>query len=167
MNATTTDALIVLLVQRLANVMTSSSIVDWATDALEAGVETPSLVILAGLDRTSSVFETEPWLDKTLAELGVRPLSPADLRRAYVGVVSRALLEGRITSSEALDNVHQDAVSPLHHPPDLASWCYVWEHLSPVDFTELSGASRDAEARRLAAEWARHPGLSEERRENR
>lgn len=160
MNTTTADDLIVLLVQRVANVASSASIVDWATNALVAGEETPSLVVLAGLDRGSSVFETTPWLDRALVELNVHPLAPADLRRAYVGVVSRAFLDGRITLQEALDNIHQDAVSPLGHPPDLASWCYVWEGLNPRDFSPLTGANLDAEARKLAAEWARHTGLS-------
>ena len=160
MHATTADALIHLLAARLDNRVTSASIVDWATDAMLAGDEKPSLVILAGLDRNASVFEIIPWLDKTLAEFSVAPLPPADVRRAYVGVISRALLAGRITPGEALDSVHQNAVSPLGHPPDLAPWCYVWERLNPVDFSELSGTDRDVEARRLAIEWASHPGLS-------
>jgi len=77
-----------------------------------------------------------------------------------VGVVSRALMAGRITSEEALDRIHQDVVSPLGHPADLAAWCFVWEGLGPMDYRRLTPADIDVEARRLAAEWARHGGLS-------
>lgn len=156
----TEDALIDLLVQRMAARVTAAAIVDWATDALVAGEDTPSLVILAGLDRAASVFEITPWLDKAISELKVVQPPAADLRRALVGVVSRALMAGRITSEEALDRIHQDVVSPLGHPADLAAWCFVWEGLGPMDYRRLTPADIDVETRRLAAEWARYGGLS-------
>jgi hypothetical protein len=46
-------------------------VVEWATHALVAGEDTPSLAVLAGLDRKLSLFEITPWLDKTIAELQV------------------------------------------------------------------------------------------------
>ena len=159
MIAATEDALTELLVQRLHARVTSAMIVDWATDALRNGEDTPSLAILAGLDRTSSVYETMPWLDKALSELNVVPPPPAELRRAFVAVVSRALMAGRITSEQALDRIHEDVVTPLGHPADLMAWCYVWEGLGPTDFRELTPADVDVEARKLAAAWARHAGL--------
>lgn len=159
MNPAIEDAVIELLIQRMAATVTSASIVDWATDALVAGEDTPSLVILAGLDRASSVFETTPWLDKALAELNVLPPAPDELRRAYVGVVSRALMAGRLNSEQALESIHRQVVTPLGHPSDLSAWCYVWEGLGPTDFRELTSGDIDVEARRLAAEWVRHAGL--------
>ena len=160
MNAALEDALIDVLVQRLAGTVTAASIVDWATDALVAGEDTPSLVVLAGLDRHGSVFDVTPRLDTALTELGVRPFAPADLRRAYVGMVSRAVMAGRVTSREALDRIHQHAVTPLGHPPDLSAWCFVWEGLAPTDYRELGPADIEVEARRLAETWTLHPGLS-------
>ena len=62
------DALVTLLVHRLANRASPSSVVDWAVDALVAGEDTPSLVMLAGLERHSSIFETAPLLDKAIGE---------------------------------------------------------------------------------------------------
>jgi hypothetical protein len=153
------DALIDLLLQRLETTANAAAMVDWATDALVAGADTPALGILAGLDRNTSVFEAAPWLDKSLAELKVPPPSPVQLRRAFVGAVSRALMAGKITSDAALDRIHQHAVTPLGHPHDLAAWCYVWERLAPTDFRELTPADVDREARELAAKWARQPGL--------
>ena len=159
MNRVLEDSLIDLLVRLTETAVTADSIVDWATDALMAGEDTPSLIILAGLPQDCSLFEATPYLDKTLAELGIVVPPPTELRRAYVGTVSRALLAGRITSDDALDSIHRRAVSPLGHPSDLAAWCFVWERLDPTDFRELPPSDVELEARRLAATWAGHPGL--------
>jgi hypothetical protein len=75
-------------------------------------------------------------------------------------MVSRALMAGRVTSRQALDNFHQHAVTPLGHPSDLSAWCFVWEGLAPADYRELTPNDVDVEARRLAAAWAGHPGLT-------
>jgi hypothetical protein len=159
MNRAIEDALIELLVQRSETRARAADLVDWATVALVAGEDTPALVTLAGLDRDASVFEAMPWLDKTLTELGLDPMPDSDLRRAFVGAVSRSLLDGRINAEQALDQVHKHAVSPLGHPDDLAAWCFVWERLSPGDFRTLSPTQVDVEARRLAAEWGSRSGL--------
>jgi hypothetical protein len=159
MNRAIEDALIELLVRHLATRATASDMVDWATVALVAGEDTPALVILAGLDRHASVFEAMPWFEKVLSELDLAPLPDDDLRRAFVGAVSRSLLDGRINPEQALDQVHEHAVSPLGHPDDLSAWCFVWERLSPGDFHSLSPTEVDVEARRLAGEWAIRTGL--------
>jgi hypothetical protein len=160
MNSVVEDSLIDLLVDRLDGRASSAAMVAWATAALVAGEDTPSLVVLAGLDGNTSVFETTPWLDKALLELNVGSPPPADLRRAFVGMVSRALLAGRMTAPEALDRIHQRAVSPLEHPDDLKAWCFVWENLHPEDYRTLAPNDVEREAGRLAAEWANHRGLT-------
>ena len=159
MNRAIEDALIELRVRHLATRATASDMVDWATAALVAGEDSPALVILAGLDRDASVFEAMPWFEKALSELGLAPVPDDDLRRAFVGSMSRSLLDGRINAEQALDQVHEHAVSPLGHPGDLSAWCFVWERLSPTDFRTLSPADVDAEARRLAGAWAGRSGL--------
>jgi hypothetical protein len=165
MNRAIEDSLIELLVNHLATRATAADMVDWATSGLVAGEDTPALVILSGLDRNSSVFEVMPWFDKALSELGIAHSPPEEIRRAFVGAVSRSLLDGRITADRALDQVHEHAVSPLGHPDDLSAWCFVWERLRPGDFHSLSPAEVDAEARGLAVEWARRSGLPTKFRE--
>ena len=164
MNRAIEDALIELLVQQVETRATAADMVDWATAALVAGEDTASLVIRAGLDRSASVFEAKPWFDKALSELDLAPLPNHDLRRAFVGAVSRSLLGGRINAEQALDQVHKHAVSPLGHPGDLSAWCFVWERLRPGDFRTLSPTEVDVEARRLAAEWVGRSGLPIKRR---
>lgn len=159
MNRAIEDALIELRVRHLETRATASDMVDWATAALVSGEDSPALVILAGLDRDASVFEAIPWFDKALSELDLAPLPDDELRRAFVGLMSRSLLDGRINAEQALDQVHEHAVSPLGHPDDLSAWCFVWERLGPGDFRNLSPTEVDIEARRLAAEWAGRSGL--------
>ncbi|HZI26616.1 MAG TPA: hypothetical protein VFD64_00585 [Gemmatimonadaceae bacterium] len=160
MNRAIEDALIELLVSRLATRATAADMVDWATAALVAGEASPSLDFLAGLDGSASVFDAMPWFEKALSELGIAQPPDHELRRAFVGVVSRSLLDGRISPDQALDQVHEHAVSPLGHPDDLSAWCFVWERLGPGDYRSLPPAEVKGEAHRLAAEWASRPGLS-------
>ena len=149
------DSLVDLLVRQLDSAVTAADMVDWATAALSAGLDTPALVVLAGLPRRSSLFEAEPWFERALAELGVELPLPDDLRRAYVGVVSRAVLARTCPSDTALDLIHRHAVNPLAHPADLAPWCYVWEGLAPSDFRTLNAAGVEHETQTLASDWAR------------
>lgn len=150
------DSLVDLLVQQLDGTASAAVMVDWATSALDEGLDTPALVILAGLPRASSRFDAEAWLAKALAELNVGTLPPDVLRRAYVGVVSRAILARTTTTPDALDLIHRRAVSPLSHPSDLQPWCYVWEGLAPSDFHALDVAGIEHETRILASKWSQH-----------
>jgi hypothetical protein len=77
-----------------------------------------------------------------------------ELRRAYVGTVSRALLAGRLEAEPALERIHRSVVSPLGHPPDLSPWCYAWEGLDDGDYRTLSAPEVTVVARRLASGWA-------------
>lgn len=81
----------------------------WATRALEIGVETESLILLAGLPADCSVYEAGPLLERGLTDLNLTVPSPEGLRRAYVGMVSRAILAGSV---DAANSVSWSAVRP-------------------------------------------------------
>lgn len=151
------DRLLDLLVRRVDGPVPGAELVDWATSALEEGVESESLVMLAGLARNSSMYEAVPLLDRGMAELKLKVPGAESLRRAYVGAVSRAILAGGIPADQALDLIHRRAVTPLGHPPDLAPWCFVWEGLHPDDYRTLDPIQQEKEARRLAETWAAYP----------
>jgi len=162
MNPELMDGLIDVLARRLSPGTDGESPVGWASDALAEGLDTPALVILAGLQKDSPRYDTVPWLDKVMAELDLQ-LPPADdLLRAYVSVVSRAFLAGRISADQALTRIHEHAVGPLGHPADLAPWCAVWEGLGPEpgDYRPLGPPEIELQARRLAAQWAARPRLA-------
>jgi hypothetical protein len=151
------DRLLDLLVRRMDGTIPGAELVDWATSALEEGVESESLVILAGLARNCSMYEAVSLLDRGLTELKLKVPAAEALRRAYVGAVSRAILAGGISADQALDRIHRRVVTPLGHPPDLAPWCFVWEGLHPDDYRTLDPIQQEAEARRLAEAWASYP----------
>ena len=150
------DVLMDLLVRRLDGAVTAGQLVDWATDTLVSGLETESLILLAGLPRDSAVYDAGALLDRSLAELDISVPNTETLRRVYVGVISRALLDRRLTSRDALDHIHERAVGPLGHPPDLTRWCLLWEGLQPDDYRSLDDEEVEAEARRLASAWAHY-----------
>jgi hypothetical protein len=150
------DGLLDLLVRRLEDQVAGAQLVDWAVEAVQQGVEADALILLAGLSRDCSIYEAGPLLDRGLAELDVLVPDPETLRRAYVGAVSRFLLEGRVATDLALDRIHRWAVTPLNHPPDLAPWCFLWEGLHPTSYESLDPDQVAAEASRLASLWVRH-----------
>jgi hypothetical protein len=156
MNDELSDAVIVLLVARIDSALSGARLVEWATAALEQGLDTPALVWLAGLPPSCSVWEASPLLDRALEELGVTPLpDAADLRRAYVGAMSRQLLAERVSAGVALERIHQFAVSPLNHPPDLTSWCFAWEGLDDSrEYRSMTKSESADRARELATVWA-------------
>ena len=121
MNAALQDALLEILVVRMDGAPTGASLVDWATRALAEGLDSESLVYLAGLPGDCSVFDAGPLLDRSLAELGQVVPPAAELRRAYVGAVSRALLGGTIDVESALDRIDRarcrhSIIQPTWHP---------------------------------------------------
>ena len=153
------DELVTLLVARSNEAASGEPVVEWAVHALEAGLESAALIELAGLPRTASVFDAGPLLDRALRELGIAPPDLEELLRAYVGVISRALLEGKLAVAAVLDDVHATVVSPLRHPDDLRPWCYLWESLDPVELRSLEPYEVASKTRRLAEAWALYPGI--------
>jgi hypothetical protein len=132
----------------------------WALSALEAGFDTPSLRILAGMsfDPQPGFFEIRPYLDAALSELNL-PASPSrdEVLREYARALAEELLAGVRPVEATLEVIHRSVVSPLNHAKDLMGWCYLWEGLTPdgsfgaVTGPELERATRDFAARWLAA----------------
>jgi hypothetical protein len=84
------DALVDLVVRRLDIQLTGAPLVEWGIHALEEGVETESLIYLAGLSPDSSISQAGPLFDRGLAGLKLKLPHSDDLRRAYVGASSFA-----------------------------------------------------------------------------
>lgn len=57
-------------------------VVDWAVEMLVLGYETPSLVILAGLNKSDNHFEKVKYLRKTCQEIGL------DFKIGEAGIIS-------------------------------------------------------------------------------
>ncbi len=83
------DALLDLLVRRLDGLVASAELVNWATRALEEGVECDGLVFLAGLSRDSSAYEAAALLDRGIAELRLAVPAAEELRRLQRSTTAR------------------------------------------------------------------------------
>jgi hypothetical protein len=154
-----------LLADLCAERLTAPDACRWAVAALEAGFDTPSLRILAGmsLGRGSSFFEVRPYLDGALSELDPPARTSRDeILRAYARVLAEELLAGMRPVDATLEVMHDTVVSPLKHAEDLMGWCYLRDGLiatpdgifEPVSGPELERATRLFAARWLAAQPA-------------
>jgi hypothetical protein len=129
----------------------------WALSALEAGFDTPSLRILAGMSfgPEPGFFEVRPYLDAALSELNLR-LNPSrdEVLREYARVLAEELLAGVRPVEATLEVIHRTVVSPLNHAEDLKGWCYLWEGLAPDgSFGAVSGSELERATREFAARW--------------
>ncbi|MFL5542951.1 MAG: hypothetical protein ACJ8J0_28490 [Longimicrobiaceae bacterium] len=154
MQSSIADALTSVLMARAAGELSGPEMVEWAVDALSAGFDSPSLRVLAGLMPSEALArDAEPILREAARELGFQALDLEGMRRAYVPIVCRALLRGELSPGEAAERIHRRVVSPLGHPADLMSWCYLWEGLGP-DGEYLGEASNTQHIMAEARRWA-------------
>ena len=139
-----------ILVQEIAGRSVGDDLVEWAVRALVEGFDSPALRRLAGLDK-DSWFEAKPLFDRAVQELRLElPSTKELLLRDYLRVIAREMLDGRRQPVDALQIIHSQVLTPLHHPEDLMPWCYLWEGLEPGTFASLTDSQRDEATRQLA-----------------
>jgi hypothetical protein len=130
-------------------------LVDWATQLLTVGVESPSVLKLAGLDLAGSpsLFEALPLFESAIEELGLDvPRHRDSLIRSRLIDISEGLLEGHLPVEEALARAHREVVSILDHPADLQAWCDLEGGLEPIGRRPLSPIEVEQAVRLLAKE---------------
>ena len=139
--------LVGLLVDRSQGCASVQNHAAWATSALAAGFDSPSLRVLAGLDLTpTSLFEVDPVFVRAARELGVDPEPDISwlLKRYELELASR-VLDGALGSHEALTMIHEKLIEPQRHRWELSPWCLLWEGNDPYDV----GADPDENALHL------------------
>jgi hypothetical protein len=117
--------------------VSSQDYVDWAVNALMAGLAAPSLNILAGLDcgEEPSIWDAREYFNRCMRELGLEiPDNVALLLRVYLLELVSQIASGEADPCEALDSIHRNIIYPLDHPRDLMPWCYLWEGNTPDGF---------------------------------
>ena len=77
-----------------------------ATKALEEGLDSPSLRMLAGTT-TSSGFEIDELLTRTLSELGLRPMNPQRAQRVLARFRARQIVDGKVDPVVGAENVYR------------------------------------------------------------
>ncbi|MEZ4417952.1 MAG: hypothetical protein R3E10_19515 [Gemmatimonadota bacterium] len=98
-------------------------LIDWGTDLLVAGYDTPHLRRLAGLSLADDTEDVEACFDLVLKELALSAPDAVDDALALARAVARALLTGAVSPTVAVSRIHEVAVSPLDHPRSLQPWC--------------------------------------------
>ncbi|MFP2905531.1 hypothetical protein ACLESD_10815 [Pyxidicoccus sp. 3LFB2] len=133
----------------------SAEVSDAAVRALEAGLDTPTLCMLAGLSGWTSPWELESLLGRLLRELGLPMPDRAFLVREMARPLARAFLAGRITPDAFAEQLYalsrQDAPNAQGHHP----WCQLQDDwMLARDGTQgtvdEATATLRAEAERLA-----------------
>jgi hypothetical protein len=123
------DDTVALLAKRVNGTATGQDHVDWATNALMEGFDSPSLAILAGLDLEGSVsqFEAEMYFQKVVEELRWQLPDDETLLRRHLVEIAEQIKAGAIDTETGIERIHREIVSPLAHPKDLLPWCLLWE----------------------------------------
>jgi hypothetical protein len=136
--------------------LTGDQAVDWAVKALEAGFDSPSLRILAGLDvgRQVHLFEAEQYLEKSFAELDLEIPDRDLVLWNYANEIASEIASGRLDPELGIDEMHRKVVDPLGHPESLRAWCLLWEGNHPEDYRPLSAQERRIMIYRLANKFA-------------
>ncbi|MFI7322762.1 hypothetical protein [Streptomyces venezuelae] len=138
----------------------ASDVVDAACDALVAGLDTPSLRILAACTRGEADYDVHDLLPPALDELGLLfgPAGEEAGRKAIARALARRMLDGELTPSEFTFAVHQrfgrtlpltERLAELGDAYDTLAYDIVAHDHRSVDEVD---AEVTAEARRLAGD---------------
>jgi lipoprotein-releasing system ATP-binding protein len=121
----------------------------WAGKALEAGLDTKSLRILAGLNLPRERDEIEPYFRKAVAELELKWPSWEEATYSHLREIAEAILSRQITPSEGCSTIYCLSAD-LGHPQALRNWIYLDDQLSLTDYRNLTEAELEAEVQREA-----------------
>jgi len=133
--------------------------VDWAVAMLEAGRESPSLLILAGESAPFQPFEMNELLGSALDELSI-PHGDRDAAiQGYAAYLLGELIEGRRDSHTALKPLQKLCIELDEHDllGDFYDLCYAWEDLQDktiqMYWPDSTQASIDADILQYAQDW--------------
>ena len=95
------------------SVADQQGLIDAAGDLLLAGIDTPSLRILAGEDRADR-HEVAQYLRATLVELGLRPLHTGEAADLVAEDLARSLVAGIVSAQAAAEQIWQFLADSAH-----------------------------------------------------
>ncbi|MCB9047318.1 MAG: hypothetical protein H6550_14385 [Chitinophagales bacterium] len=113
--------------------------VDWAIQMLEAGFETPGLLLLAGTDKPTDYFETEKLLETTLNELGIAEPSEENAIIAYAAYHALQIRSGKDIqlNLSALHNLSFAADESFHRMSDFSLLYDAWTHIDDLFYAQI------------------------------
>jgi len=154
--------LLEVLVRRSNGCIIGDDYVAWALRALEANIESSSLITLAGLPARIGRADTEIYFESALEELAIHIPEQKTLLLKYLTQVAQEISAGSIDVKSALDKIHKQVINPLNHPEELRGWCYLWEGNHPDGFGEVSELDFDSYVRGYAQRFLQTVGDNSE-----
>ncbi len=142
--------LIETLTRRVAGTVSADDYINWASSALEQGLDTPNLRILAGLPSSTWRSDAEPYFDRALNELQIYVGDKEEILREYAKLIARKIINGELTAETGAERIEHEVLRPLGHPKDLQPWCFLSGGLDPTTFDTLTAT----ELKRVAHEEA-------------
>lgn len=141
--------------------ISASEVVDSACDALVAGLDTPSLRILAACTRAEADYDVHDLLPPALAELGLtlHPVGGEAGQEAAVRALARRMLAGEVKPWEFTSRIHRRYGHELPLTERLAELDDAYGMLEDGD---AAVAQVDAEVTAEARRLANHPTVPAE-----
>jgi len=130
-----------------------------AVDALLAGVDTPSLRMLAGLGRNEEL-EARGLFRAVLDELDLSaevPERELDALRSLAREVAAAIVNKDIEPVEAAHRIWQDFAAPLDYPPELMPFVRAVSQAHALDLAARTSAQIAADIRQAARDLLASP----------
>jgi hypothetical protein len=100
-------SIIAIFGKREMGLLTTEEYVDWAGEMLVKGFDSPSLRVLAGLDKFTSGFEVESRFTRSIQELGFEVPERHAALRAYACGLAERIVARQQPAKEALRALHK------------------------------------------------------------
>lgn len=140
--------------------ISASEVVDSACDALVAGVDTPSLRILAACTRAEADYDVHDLLPPALAELGLTlPVGGEAGQEAAVRALARRMLADELKPWELTYRIHRRYG---HEVPLAERLAELDDEYGMLDDGDQAAAHVDAEVTAEARRLAAHPAVPAE-----
>jgi len=125
------DSTAEVLAYKVLNRLTDKIWIDWAYNMLLAGIETESLLILAGMEEPLDYFEMRSLTEKVFDELGLAHSNKNEILKLYASYLIKQNLDGKIKSSLVLSNFKDIYIELDYYPPlsDFYDFYFAWKDL--------------------------------------
>jgi hypothetical protein len=121
-----------LLLNRAFGTSSREQYVEWAVDQMVAGVDTPSLRILAGLNPQVDLDEVEEFFQKAASEMGIHDTMPSrDLHRA-ADIIWRCYSDNELTEDRVIDLMARLYEKSEHQDSLFRVWYDIREELAMI-----------------------------------
>jgi hypothetical protein len=133
--------LVELLVRRYEERAGPEDAVEWATELLERGFDTPNLRVLAGLSPDPDSADVERHLQLALEELACDRWTENQARTAYALVTAQRIVAGDVEPVEGCRAIYSSVARPFQYPTELSAWVHLDDGRLPESpYSEMGDA---------------------------